>query len=356
MKRKHIYRLFTALALLAATACALEGPDEAPDGNRQRIVRLQLDAGGTVPLKTTLAVFRRAAGSSDEYTFDRSLAVADGQRLKLTLAELTASDYRFLSVAQSDDFLTLADAAGNTPGAGTPWSGIRLLCPTGQAGIDCYTGITDRTGKQLLDEGTLHLTLTRIVGQTVFDFYRIGTSVADPQSIVSTDVVSVLDRVKRIDIAYAEPTTSVRFDAAGNPLPDARAAEPFVQTIEPALTGFGVALPQADKGLTPYDEAVRGSVRIAGACLLPSDDRLRVKITFTYYDTTPACNNDHTGDHTATCFEERTLTLNLPAANAPQGLPVVEDSFTVSRAGIRTDRIIDISVQQGVAFDFTWFH
>ena len=35
--------------------------------------------------------------------------------------------------------------------------------------------------------------------------------------------------------------------------------------------------------------------------MLPSDAKLRVNLTFTYYDTTPTCGNDHTGDHTEAC-------------------------------------------------------
>lgn len=68
------------------------------------------------------------------------------------------------------------------------------------------------------------------------------------------------------------------------------------------MTDFKVPLPQTDKGLGIYDDGVRGSLRMKGAFLLPSDSKLRVKLLFTYYDTTPACGNGHTGVHSRSLF------------------------------------------------------
>ena len=95
--------------------------------------------------------------------------------------------------------------------------------------------------------------------------------------------------------------------------------------------------------------------RVSGLLrLLPSDSKLRVKLLFTYYDTTPACGNGHTGVHSAACFPQRQLTLALPATDAAAGLPVAADCFTVNRAGLRCDRIIDIPVGGGIETNFDW--
>ena len=99
---------------------------------------------------------------------------------------------------------------------------------------------------------------------------------------------------------------------------------------------------------------MRGSLRMKGAFLLPSDSKLRVKLLFTYYDTTPACGNGHTGVHSAACFPQRQLTLALPAADAATGLPVAANCFTVNRAGLHCDRIIDIPVGGGIETNFDW--
>lgn len=144
------------------------------------------------------------------------------------------------------------------------------------------------SGEAILLDGKIRLTLTRIAGQVLFDIYRTGGSLSQPESILSPDVESVIDRIARIEISYENPTTELRFDENGTLVPAAYASEPLVQSILPQMTDFKVPLPQTDKGLGIYDDGVRGSLRMKGAFLLPSDSKLRVKLLFTYYDTTPA--------------------------------------------------------------------
>ena len=163
---------------------------------------------------------------------------------------------------------------------------------------------------------------------------------------------SVIDRVARIDITYENPTTALRFDETGTLVPAAYAPEPLTRSVLPRATDFRVALPQADMGLRVYDEALRGSLRMEGAYLLPSDSKLRIKLLFTYYDTTPACGDGHT--HGPACFPQRQATLVLPAAGAAVGLPVAADCYTVNRAGLRCDRIIDVPVGGGIETNFDW--
>lgn len=357
MKRIAINRICAALALLLVAACSRddEGARVPPGESRSVGVRLEepLPAG----LDTPLWLFRREAGSQQEYVLDSIVeSVSDGATLKLPLEGLQRYDYRLLMVAQptAGAWLTVTAADGGSLAAGDPWSGVRLTSATGAASSEGYCGFTDKRGADLLAEGSVRLTLTRVAGQLLFDLFRTAGSLAEPQSVVSPDVESVIDRVSAIEITCANPTTSLRFDENGVLIPASYAAQPLRRTVRPELVDFGVSLPQADRGLLVYREELRGSLRLAGDFLLPSDAKLRVEMVFTYYDTTPTCGNAHTGPHDATCFPLRQLTLNLPAADAAAGLPVASDCYTVNRIGLRCDRVIDVPVSGGVAADFGW--
>ena len=345
-----------SLSLLAA--CGLEAQEECLPcaGNKLRQAELFLEGPAPVSgLETPLHVFRRAAGTQDGYVLDRTYASgADGEVLKLPLAELRNSDYRFLMVARpgGGEWFSLGTAAGTPFVPGVAWEDLRLECAAGAAAAEGYCGFTDLSGETLLRDGSIRLTLTRIAGQVLFDIFRTGGSLSQPESVVSSDVESVIDRVARIDITYENPTTALRFDETGTLVPAAYAPEPLTRSVLPRATDFRVALPQADMGLRVYDEALRGSLRMEGAYLLPSDSKLRIKLLFTYYDTTPACGDGHT--HVPACFPQRQVTLVLPAAGAAAGLPVAADCYTVNRAGLRCDRIIDVPVGGGIETNFDW--
>lgn len=358
MKRGYLYRVYGALLLLFGTACASDGQEECLPCVNKGIVEVRL--AGTLPatgLETPLYLFRRDAGSGDAYTFVRGYgSVTDGERLKLPLSEIKGSDYRFLMIAQPTGgaWLSLRTAEGSTYAPGETWDGLRLTCTSGSAGPDGYCGFTDLSGAAILADGTVRLKLTRIAGQVLFDFFRIGSSLSQPESVVSADVESVLDRVTGIEIEYLSPTVSLRFDTDGALIPAAYAAEPLRQDILPVMENFRVSLPQADLGLGVYDASLRGSLRVEGAYLLPSDAKLRVNLTFTYYDTTPTCDNDHTEDHTEACYGLQRMSLTLPSVDAPAGLPVAADCFTVNKAGLRCDRIIDVPVGGSIVMEFGW--
>lgn len=360
MKRNILYRICgTLFSLSALAACGLEPQEEClPCNGKLRYTEVHMEgAPSAAGFATPLYVFRRAAGTQDGYLFDRSYtSVADGETLRLPLTELRSSDYRFLMIAQPDggEWLTLNAAAGTTLVTGAAWEDLRLECAAGAAAPDGYGGFTDLSGEAILRDGSIRLTLTRIAGQVLFDIFRTDGSLSQPESIVSPDTESVIDRVSRIEITYENPTTALRFDENGTLVPAAYAAEPLTRSIEPQATDFRVALPQADRGLGVYDAGLRGSLRMEGAFLLPSDSHLRIKLLFTYYDTTPVCGNGHADAHTPACFQQRQVTLALPAAEAGTGLPVAADCYTVNRVGLRCDRIIDVPVGGGVETNFDW--
>lgn len=346
----------TCLLFLFA-ACSPEGQQGVPAGTQQEAELRPEGVDSAQGLATPLYLFRRPAGSGGEYVLNSLYGtVADGETLKLPVADLMAYDYRFLMVAQPVNaaWLALSDASGSPLAPGTAWPDLRLTAEAGKVAAQGYCGFTDCSGQALLAGGNVRLTLTRIAGQLRFDCFRIGNSLSEPVGVVSADVESVLDRVTGIEITYENPTLALRFDADNRLVPAAVATQPYVQTIRPDLTDFKVALPQQAHGLGVYDASLRGSLRMEGACLLPSDSQLRVTMVFTYYDTTPACGNGHAGAHTADCFVQRQVTLRLPAADASAGLPVAADCYTVTRAGLRCDRIIDVPVGGTIETDFGW--
>ena len=192
-----------SLSLLAA--CGLEAQEECLPcaGNKLRQAELFLEGPAPVSgLETPLHVFRRAAGTQDGYVLDRTYAsVADGEVLKLPLAELRNSDYRFLMVARpgGGEWFSLGTAAGTPFVPGVAWEDLRLECAAGAAAAEGYCGFTDLSGEVLLRDGSIRLTLTRIAGQVLFDIFRTGGSLSQPESVVSSDVESVIDRVARIE-------------------------------------------------------------------------------------------------------------------------------------------------------------
>lgn len=358
MKNSYLYSVLSLFCLLLQVGCSKESQDTCLPCGKFRTVDIRyaetLPASG---LETPLYIFSRPTGTQDAYILSRSYAsVADGQTLRMSLSDLRTFDYRFLMIAQPADapWLVLHTASGAPFVSGGAWDDLRLESAAGDAMLDGYCGFTDMSGDALLSEGRIPLSLTRLAGQLLFDFYRTDGSLEQPVSVVSDDVESVADRISRIEIEYSNPTSSLRFAEDGTLVPAAYASQPLKQTIVPAATGFKVALPQEETGLLVYDALLRGSLRIEGACLLPSDSKLRVGLSFTYFDTTPACGNAHTGAHTEECYPVRQVMLSLPAADAGQGLPVAADCFTVNRAGLRCDRIIDIPVGGVVDTDFGW--
>ena len=149
-------------------------------------------------------------------------------------------------VAQPGDaqWLSLSTAAGTqfvrgSHGKTCGWDGA-----SGAAAPDGYSGYTDLSGADILRDGTIRLTLTRIAGQVLFDIYRTGGSLLEPENILSPDVESVIDRIARIEISYENPTTELRFDENGTLVPAAYASEPLVQSILPQMTDFKVPLPR----------------------------------------------------------------------------------------------------------------
>lgn len=353
----YIYKV-CGMLLLLASGCTSHSQDDVLRGESGETVSIRL--AGTLPargLDTKLCQFRRSAASTESFVLEKIYeSVSDGLPLELGIGEMERSDYRFLAVAQpaGAEWMELSASDGTPLSQGIAWEELRLGTEGGAAALDGYGGVTDISGESLLAEGAVSLTLTRIAGQVLFDFFRTAGSLAQPEGVVSQDVASVIDRVAKIEITYEHPTTTLRFDDEGRMVPSAYASAPLIRTIEPAMEEFRVSIPQSDKGLELYNPDIRGGLRIMGAPLLPSAGKLRVKMVFTYYDTTPSCGNDHQGEHSTGCYALREVALRLPGTSTKEGLTVASDSYTVNRAGLRCDRIVDVPVGGGIETDFGW--
>lgn len=231
-------------------------------------------------------------------------------------------------------------------------------------------------------------------------------------------ITSVLDRVHEIEIDYSNLTKEISFDSNGDIKEESRWDTPFNQIIHPVLGDtLQVTLPQVENGLLVSGTGLNGSVRIKGPYGLASTSKVRVKYTFKYYDTTPIneiyghqhgrecygmrvsticgfkyleqhehgpdCFTDgiltcdkvvhvHTVDcypadvlptcgfdvhiHDKDCFEsDHAIILNLPEETEnTELLSIIPNKFTVNKAGIRMNRIIDLNQPGSFNFETIW--
>jgi hypothetical protein len=208
--------------------------------------------------------------------------------------------FPFICTPSVPEIVTLNND-GQTLDENNTWSDVRIRQNTEILSKDNYHKIVEKTGEELPEQTQIHATLTRIVGQVVFDIYRIDTDIQDPTSIVSTDVASVLDRVYQIDITYTNLSKEFYFTTSNDLLVNETFNQP--QKIEPVLSeNLTLSLPQQDQNPDLYNEEIRGSVRIKGLYGLPVESNVSIKH---YYDDTPACGNtDDSHSHSAEngCF------------------------------------------------------
>ena len=310
------------------------------------------------PLQYSLYIFSRFTGIEEyKYRLDSIiLPLTELSRLKFTNEELSRKEYRFLFIATPKDnsALQVVNTSLTTPSKGTPWDDIRIITQGDSVSIDNYYEVSDRSTQELLSIDTLHGDLKRIVGQVVFRFFKIGKDIHDSQLINTETVSSIFDRIQSIRIDYENYTEALAFDTQGVPQPIANLSpdhQTITQEITTRLQNYRLKLPQQELALVNDDPAAGGEIR--GYCFLPNDRQIRTVITITYYDTTPTCGN--TGhNHLKSCYPLDTLTLSIPKKSAP-GISVEANTYTVNKAGIRCDRIIDINYQTDMEIETDWY-
>lgn len=109
--------------------------------------------------------------------------------------------------------------SGNSPFAfGTEWEKVAIEMANDSLSVDNYYGIKDLTGNEILQTGTIHGELTRLVGQMLFCFYKVGPGgVSDPVPVNDKTVASVMDRISSIDITYEGVPRLITFDSGNHP-------------------------------------------------------------------------------------------------------------------------------------------
>ena len=364
MKRKFIQQIIN-LFIVSLVAVSCSGETEGQDNPGNTVpgdvpVTIRLDTKALPDnLECDLYIFRKSTADED-YILHEIISFGNDDRksLKFLNNELLNNSYRFFFIAKAaeNQEISLLDNADEGLSTGTVWQDVRVIANTESLSTGYYYGILDKTGTQILNDGVIHGVLGRLVGQMTVDIFRIGSDINTVVNKVSPTVASVLDRVYQIDIGYTGLTKTIAFTKEGAIIEKERWDDMYLQKIKPLLGDtLQVYLPQNENSLEISGYTTSGSARIKGLCALPSTKNIRLKLVFHYYDTTPLCGNADGGNHASTCFSTKQLVLNLPQAdNAVSLLSILSNNYTVNKAGIRYDRIIDVEVNGLLTFDTVW--
>lgn len=345
-----LQKIFFLLICLGIFSCSND-PNETggyAGGEKESYISTSL---GTLSLPTNLKcdmhIFWKSTGDTN-YTFKQRIPLTGSQtKMKFMNNELVNKDYRFLFVATSDSIseIKVTNLLNDTLTTSDKWDDVKISADSMLLSADNYSGVLDKTGNDILNGGSIDGVLTRMVGQIVLDIFKIDGSISTPADSLSSGIESVLDRVYKIDMEYTGITKDVIFDSSNNIIDNSTWPGNHVQTLNLTInpSDLKVTVPQTTNGLEVSPIGGKGSVRMKGIYCLPSDENMRMKFTFYYYDTTPTCGNSDGGIHTTNCYEKKTLVLNLPQDNPGATLlSVYPNYFTVNKAGIRLDRIIDL--------------
>lgn len=338
-----------------------EGAGQGINENESVPVFLETEETTDAPeLSCSLYIFSKGKGT-DSYRLNQMLSPAIGAETLLPLKgkELKGYDFRFLFVATPHERneIKVADRNGQAATGEIAWEDIVLAMATDSLTIHNYYGITEMSGNEIIESGRVEGHLQRLTGQIVFNFYKAGPGGADdPIALDSTLICSVFDRIYQVDITYTGYAGGVGFGAENALEPIYKEEKALQQTYRFMLTpDLQVEVPQPDNQLYLY-QSLAGSVHLPGACFLPTDRHLHIAMVFHYYDTTPVCgitdvNSNHS--HTTVCYTSREVRLDLPALPS-DGLSVKPDYFTVNKAGLPCDRVIDIKHISGAHIQTSW--
>lgn len=324
-----------------------------------------------ITLKTTAAApdlqywlyvfIKSAPGTPYRYKQAVALTPETGNTyVKFLNSDLSQNSYRFLFLATPKERPEVAftdTSLSGLPGE-TAWEEVRLTTKVDSLTIHNYYGINEMTGQQLLDATLIQGTLTRMVGQMQFWFYKTGDGeINTPVDIDTEQYGSVLDRIHTIDIVYSQMTTVASFNENNELQPAAYSDATYTQHIRPVLTpDLKLPFPQSDPSLQSPGSP-RGSALIQGIGFLPSDAHMKVCINCKYYDTTPVCGNTGSSSshvHNSSCYSQGTLTLFLPPRDSTPGLDILPDHYTLNKAGLPCNRAIDIKHESQINIHTEW--
>lgn len=316
-------------------------------------VSLEMKSGTGASYDFTVYVFEKTTDNNGDYLLKDSLRLTgSSDQLIFKHEDLETKNYRFLFTATPGTPEIFVLQKDEQPLAfGTSWKDVIITRIAKSLSGDNYWTVLDLTGSAILASGSVKGILRRIVGQMVFDFFRTEGDITVPVDITSTDVTSVMDRVFKITIRYTGQVSQLTFDENNNLIPVTGKTINIQQEIIPVLEANTqkVAIPQEDKGLLEY-ESIKGAVRIKGEYLFPTDENMEVQLTFKYYDTLLLTDNVVYPDG---YYPEKEISLQLKK-NGTQLFKIIPDCYTVNKAGIHCNRIIDIPVNSGWDIDTEW--
>lgn len=307
---------------------------------------------------TKLYVFSKREG--EDYQLSDSLPeVINGlTKLKLDFAKLDGTDYRFLFVATpiTKPEIQVKCIDNSSFDFGTKWEDMAIEMATDSLSVDNYYGIRDIPGEEIKTMTTIEGELTRLVGQMVFCFYKVGPGgIKDTVTVDDPEVASVFDRVSSIDVKYEGVPRLIKFDMDNKPV--------SVSGSEIVLNHVVCFSPDEELkvDLSKENESVKmdpsipdGAI-LKGTCLLPSQNSVRVSMFFHYYDTTPICESTGPSHkHGVACYKQQSISLHLPKEQELSGLSVIPDNFTVNKAGVPCSRIIDVRHTSGLEINTEW--
>lgn len=359
--KKNIYLyLFLLAGWLTVLSCSDDVQSfKQPEPEKEQlpiVVRLSTKTAAAPDINCSLWIFSRKRNSEENYLLDQWIKpIETSSLLKFTSSQLQEKEFRFLFVATpaaAPEIKTTLSDGITSPSVGASWQDLRLCSQTPALSLDNYYGITDMSGEEISATDSIRGNLSRMVGQLVFDFFKIGNSLQEVLPIDTAIYSSVFDRIYEIEISYSGLTDQLSIQENGLLQAAHTTDTESKQTITPLPSErLKIELPQ-----TPLDTLSGGITaggRVLGYCCLPSAENVRINMIFRYYDTTPTCGEP--GEiHKITCFDQKELRLNLPADQTSPGLPVKANAYTVNKAGIRCDRIIDIRFESDFTLLLDW--
>jgi len=306
-------------------------------------------------------VFWKPTGPSD-YVYKEVVSLTNlnlPYTMKFVSQDLVNKSYRFLFVAipTVDSKINILNDQNEALSVGNSWSEVIISSQEQELKGDYYYDVLDMTGDEIKLAGNINGNLERLVGQMVLDIFR-GEDIDTPVGVKSGLVASVIDRVYQIDIDYSNLTKEISFKEDGSIQEKTNWDDAFVQTITPVMGDTLQVLVDSSEGIARLNENAKGAVRIKGVYALTSSAKVRAKYTFKYYDTTPTCGSiEKNHKHTVECFENnrRELVLHLPKQTEEVNLlSILPNHYTVNKAGIKLDRIIDLASATSFDLDMDW--
>jgi len=311
-------------------------------------------------LSCKMYIFSKSAGES-VYMLKDSIHLDNEKRriLSYIAEDWNEDNYRFLFIAlpAENGGLRLINNTGSelTRDIDT-WDKIRIKADdTKNISGDCYFGVIEKTKDEIDNSRLISAEIKRLVGQMAIDIYRAddGGAAMDKQT---AHISNVLDRVYQIDFDYSGLTDEIAFDEEGEPVWKATTA--LTQTSMNIQLGDTLQMYLEDNPLLSVAaEETEGSVRIRNLFCLPSTDNVKMKVTFHYHDTTPMCGDfEHAHyDEGDACFTKQALVLNLPQNNdEKEYLDILPNYYTVNKAGLPLDRVIDVLQTGSFGFNTVW--